>query len=50
MQGCEVGIWFAGMPPLAPAKVVKPLWQLEQSELVAMCVAGFETGVTPVND
>ena len=48
VHGCEVGIWFAGMPPEAPAKLVKLLWQVEQSALVAMCVVGFETGVTPV--
>ncbi len=33
----------------APAKVSVLLWQVEQSALVAMCVDGFETGVTPEN-
>ncbi len=35
---------------VAPAKVVKLLWQLTQSAVVAIWVDGFETGVTPVKD
>jgi hypothetical protein len=31
VQVCEVGMWLAGMlPPLAPEKLVKFLWQSEQ--------------------
>ena len=43
-------MWFAGIPPEAPAKLVKLLWQVEQSAVVGMWFAGFETGVTPVKD
>ncbi len=35
---------------VAPEKVTKLLWQLTQSEVVAIWLDGFETGVTPVKD
>jgi hypothetical protein len=33
---------------VAPAKLVKLVWQVTQSALVALWFEGLETGVTPV--
>jgi hypothetical protein len=49
-QTCVVGKWFAGNTVgLAPAKVIVELWQLEQSDDVAICAGKFDlfTGVSP---
>ncbi len=50
-------VWQVAQPDVipewlkvAPAKVVKLLWQLTQSPVVAIWFDGFETGVTPVKD
>ena len=51
-QGCVVGMWFAGMPPVAVAKppgTVVLVWQVEQSAVVTMWPVFFGIGVTPWN-
>jgi hypothetical protein len=40
-------VWFMAVP--GPNAVVA-LWQVAQSSEVGKCVAGFETGATPVKD
>src|SRR6266581_3446388 len=48
-QACVVGRWLLGLVvPVAVAKLVVEVWQVEQSAVVATCPAGLLTGVTPV--